>query len=230
MSQATTILPLLDRLVGRCAASRGRAWPPIAHGAPATISVLAEAFALAPRRLGRGPIEVTADEAKELAASGLGQGRWEADELARIALLARAAETLEGAQLAALTGDGYRSGDTRERQAVLRALAVLPEADWTIELGVDACRSSVQPIFEAIACENAFPARCFPALNFNQMVLKALFTDVRLERIVGLDARVTPELRRMAEAYASERRAAGRSLPPDIDRLTTASAAQEDHP
>jgi hypothetical protein len=97
---------------------------------------------------------------------------------------------------------------------------VLPDADWTVGIGVDACRSSVQTIFEAIACENPFPAARFPELNFNQMVLKALFTDVRLERIVGLDARVTSELRRMADAYASERRAAGRSVPPDIDRLT----------
>ena len=51
--------------------------------------------------------------------------------------------------------------------------------------------------------------RRVPEPNFNQMVLKALFTDVRLERIVGLDGRLTPELSRMAAAYASERRAAG---------------------
>jgi hypothetical protein len=110
---------------------------------------------------------------------------------------------------------------------VLRALPLLPPADWAIEIGADACRSSVQPIFEAVACENAFPVWRFPDLNFNQMVLKALFTDVRLARIVGLDARLTPELARMAAAYASERRAVGRSVPPDIHRLT---GLQEDIP
>ena len=41
---------------------------------------------------------------------------------------------------------------------MLRALPLLPPADWALEIGVDACRTSVQPIFEAIACENPFPA------------------------------------------------------------------------
>ena len=84
---------------------------------------------------------------------------------------------------------------------------------------MDACRSHIQPLFEAIACENPYPARHFPELNFNQMVLKVLFTGVALDRVVGLQARVTPELQRMAADYASERRAAGRSIPPDIWRL-----------
>ena len=210
----TTILPLLETLISRGAASTGRRFTPVAGDG------WAEAFALATRRLGRAPIEVTADEAKQLEAAGLCPRGWETDDLARVALLARAADVLAAAGLAALTDECYRRGDTRERQAVLRALPLLPPSDWTVEIGVGACRSSVQPIFEAIACENPFPAWRFPELHFNQMVLKALFTDVRLERIVGLGERVTAELSRMAAAYASERRAAGRSVPVDIHRLT----------
>jgi hypothetical protein len=216
----STILPVLERVIGRCAASARRTWTPSVH------TTFAEAFALASRRLGRTPVEMTAEESAQLESSGLCRERWEADELARIAVLVKAADVLDGEQLATLADECYRHGDMRERQAVLRALPVLPEADWTVGIGVDACRSSVQPIFEAIACDNPFPASRFPELNFNQMVLKALFTDVRLEQIVGLDGRVTPELCRMAAAYASERRAAGRSVPPDIHRLT--DAAQED--
>ena len=53
------------------------------------------------------------------------------------------------------------------------------------------------------------------------MVLKALFVGVAVDRIVGLDGRLTPELARMAADYASERRAAGRSVPSDIARLTS---------
>ena len=226
MSQST-ILRVIESVLRRYAMSAGRGWSPSAETVPASTAALAEAFALATRRLGRAPVEVTADEGKQLESAGLCQGRWEADELARIALLLRAADVLDDTRLASLADDCYRRGDTRERQAVLRALPLLPHAEWAIEIGADACRSSVQPIFEAIACENAFPAWRFPDLNFNQMVLKALFTDVRLERIVGLDGRVTPELRRMAAAYASERRAAARSVPIDIHRLT--GAAGEDN-
>jgi len=48
------------------------------------------------------------------------------------------------------------------------------------------------------------------------MVLKAVFAGVALRRILGLAGRRTPELRRMAGDYASERRAAGRSVPVDL--------------
>jgi hypothetical protein len=118
-----------------------------------------------------------------------------------------------------LIEDCYSQGDNRERQAVLRALPLLPMPERYVAIAVEACRSSIQPLFEAIACENPYPATHFPELNFNQMVLKALFIGVAVERIIGLDARVTPELVRMAEDYASERKAAGRSVPSDIWRL-----------
>lgn len=221
------LLHLLENLVDRCATIAGSVWSAPAPTTSGSHTPFAETFAVATRRLGRARVETTAEESKQLESSGLYRGRWEVDELARIAVLVRAASVLDGAALAMLVDECYRHGDTREREAVLRALAVLPEADWTVGIGVDACRSSVQPIFEAIACENPFPAARFPDLNFNQMVLKALFTDVRLERIIGLDVRATLELRRMADAYASERRAAGRSVPPDIHRLTR---PQEDTP
>jgi hypothetical protein len=213
MSQLPIVL-VLDLVLTRAASAAGRRWPPW------SLEGLADAFAAAPRRLGRSVVELTTDEAEQLRTAGLCHNTWEADELGRIAILAWAARELDEEGLAAFAEDCYRRGDTRERVAVLRALALLPPSDRTVEIGVDACRSSVQPIFEAIACENPFPARRFPELNFNQMVLKALFTDVRLARIVGLDGRVTADLRRMAVAYASERRAAGRSVPIDIDRLT----------
>ena len=63
--------------------------------------------------------------------------------------------------------------------------------------------------------------RHFPEHNFNQMVLKSFFTGVAVERIEGLASRRSPELVRMAEAYASERRAAGRSVPPDLHLVTS---------
>jgi hypothetical protein len=103
---------------------------------------------------------------------------------------------------------------------------LLPEPERVVALGVEACRSSIQPVFEAIACENPFPARHFPEPNFNQMVLKALFTGVPLARILGLQDRVTAELERMARDFASERRAAGRPVPADIGRLIGAGGHQ----
>ena len=96
----------------------------------------------------------------------------------------------------------------------------MPGPERYLEVAIDACRSHVQSVFEDIACENAYPARHFPEHNFNQLVLKAFFTGVAVTRVQGLALRRSAELVRMAEAYASERRAAGRSVPPDLNVVT----------
>lgn len=149
--------------------------------------------------------------------------RWAVDDLARAALLLRAGEALPPEGLTAVADRAYHAGDTREQQAVLRTLPLLPHADRFLALAVDAERSGIAPIFEAIACENPYPAVHFPALNFNHMVLTALVTGVALDRMVGLGARVTPELVRMANDYAVERRTARRSVPADLDYITDAA-------
>ena len=110
----------------------------------------------------------------------------------------------------------YQQGDSREQQSWLRGLNLLPGRGRFLDAAVDACRTNIVPLLEAIACENPYPAAHFPELNFNQMVLKSLFNAIRMERILGLESRFNPELSRMADDYASEREAAGRDVPPDI--------------
>jgi hypothetical protein len=91
-----------------------------------------------------------------------------------------------------------------------------------VAVGVEAVRNHATPVLEAIACDNPYPARYFSDEAFNQLVLKCLFSDVSLRRLQGLGRRVTPELRRMVEAYVNERRAAGRSVPDDTALVLTA--------
>jgi hypothetical protein len=146
-----------------------------------------------------------------------------ANEEDRVLLLVEANGKLGAAEMFDLAEDCFRHGDNGERRAVLCSLSQLNEPERYVELAAQACRSSVQTVFEALACENPFPAASMPELLFNQMVVKCLFTEVSLERVVGLAGRITPELSRMAEGYASERRAAGRSVPADIGKLISNS-------
>jgi hypothetical protein len=113
----------------------------------------------------------------------------------------------------------YEAGEMGEQISILRMLPFLPDPARFLETGVQACRTNARDVFEAIVCENPFPGEYFPALNFNQAIMKALFMEVRLGRVERLAERITPELTRMAAAYASERRAAGRSVPEDAERL-----------
>jgi hypothetical protein len=128
---------------------------------------------------------------------------------------------MPAAEHVAFVRDLIRRGEVRERQAVLRVLAALPDPVRFCEVAIDACRTNIVTVFEAIACDNAYPAAHFPALAFDQMVLKALFVGVALARIHGLAARNTDELARMVSAFASERRAAGRAIPDDVKLVLT---------
>jgi len=189
--------------------------------APLDQEAFATVYTVAARRVGKAPVALDAADVAHLACAGVAwvPAHWGTDELARAVLLLRAAAALAEPAFASLVEECYARGDNRERQAVLRSLALLPAPVRFLALAVDACRTSIQPVFEAIACENPYPAAYFPELPFNQMVLKALFVGVALRRVVGLEGRITAELRRMAADYASERRAAGRTVPPDIDDL-----------
>ncbi len=216
---------LLRELVERRLEPPAREWlarTSAAVGAEPNRGALLEAFTAATRRLGRARLAPTEEEIARLGGAGVSWpiGTWGVDEVGRILLLVAAAAHWPEAELEALVEEGYRQGDGAERQALLRALPLLPAPERFLGIAVDACRSHIQPLFDAIACENPYPSLHFPELNFNQMVLKALFTGVPLDRILGLEGRLTHELSRMAADYASERRAAGRSVPPDIGRLT----------
>ena len=179
------------------------------------------AFAAAGRRLGPEPLSLTSAETDALRrfAPELHLGACAADELGRAALLLRAGKVLPSSAADDLVAECFFRGDNRERQAVLRTLSLLPEPRRFLSIGIEACRSSVQPVFEAIACENPYPAQHFPQHAFNQMVLKAVFTGVAVGRISGLESRLDRDLARMAADYAQERRAAGRPVPPDLDLL-----------
>jgi len=206
---------MLAALTELCAARF--AMPPL----PAARAEWLREYAGAARRAGRAALVLSADEAARLAAAGVD---WppaaRSDELWRVTLLVGAAAADD---FAALVADCYRTGDNDERCAVLRALPLCQAPERFVRLAVEACRSSVQPIFEAVACDNPLPARHFPEANFNQMVLKALFVGVPLARVVGLGGRLGPELARMAHDYAAERRAAGRPVPDDLALLCPGS-------
>jgi hypothetical protein len=188
---------------------------------------LSAAFSSAGRRLGTRLVELTHDEAARLLTAGVDWPLigWGVDELARAALLAEGFDRHAPAGALALLEQCVAHADNRERQAVLRALPFLPEGARFVPLAVSSCRTSVQTVFEAIACENPFPARELPDAAFNQMVLKAMFNGVALARVVGLERRRGSELARMARDYSAERRAAGRSVPRDIHLVLPEGAA-----
>ncbi|MET9337727.1 EboA domain-containing protein [Nonomuraea sp. NPDC003804] len=125
---------------------------------------------------------------------------------ARAALLGH----VDAATVAAL----YRNGDAGERLAVLDALDRLDLGDAALPLVEDALRTNDARLVAAAL--GPYGARVLDDHAYRQGVLKCVFMAIPLERVAGLDERFDPELARMLAAYADERRAAGRTVPPDV--------------
>ncbi|HEX3644416.1 MAG TPA: EboA domain-containing protein [Vicinamibacterales bacterium] len=177
----------------------------------ATLDALAVLYTRVAAKVGTGPVRPALDPQPPAF------DRWTVADAARAALLLTIAERTADADAfvkAALAC--YERGDSAEQLSWLKSTAILPWPDRFLGTVIDACRTNILPLFEAVACENPYPAQHFPDRNFNQLVLKALFNGVALSRIVGLPGRLNAELTRMAGDYADERRAAGRAVPADI--------------
>jgi hypothetical protein len=180
------------------------------------------AWSAAGRRLGRAPLALPTTDIGRLGRDGAAFAlqTWATDECGRGVLLAAALSGLSPAEQAPLVAELYRTGEVRERQALLKWLAFLPDPQRFVAVAVDAVRNSALPVLEAITCGNPYPAAFFSEAAFNQMVLKALFNEIPLRRVLGLHERRGAELARMVDAYASERRAAGRQVPADAALVT----------
>ena len=187
---------------------------------------LLRAYTDASRALGRLPFTLREPGSfPPPQAAGLSIEGWTMEDAARLLFLlsradARGADAVMDDLVAC-----YDLGNSREQQSWLKGVAVLPSPERHLAAVIDACRTNILPQFEAVACDNPYPSLYFPERNFNQVVLKALFNGVRLERIVGLSARANAELARMARDYADERTAAGRTVPADIGLAMTGAAA-----
>ena len=184
---------------------------------PASRSELSNAYSKLARMLGSNRLEFAHQEiASENAARFLAfQGR-PLHEFGRAALVLFALERLPAEEHVGFIDELFMHGDSREQEALLRALSMLPNPGRFLATAVEACRANVQTVFEAIACENPYPGCYFPESNFDQLVLKAIFTGVSLQRIVGLSDRITPALKSMASDHIKERTAAGRPVHEDI--------------
>lgn len=200
----------------------GRAWLGSAcDGLSAGVSAtkIRVAIARAGRELGDTLVDVTA-VVQDPALAGV----WRACDAGRAALVLRAATVLESEAWLRFLTDAIRRGELSEQVSLLRMLPWLPDPAALTDVAVDACRTNSEPVFAAIACENPFPAAHFYDGAFDQVVIKAIFLGVSVERIVGLADRVTAETARIATDFADERRAAGRSVPADVDLVCNLAA------
>lgn len=108
--------------------------------------------------------------------------------------------------------------DTSELETFLKFLVWLPNADTYKMVAVEALRTNISTVFNAIAHHNPYPTRFFDDQQWNQMYLKTAFMQGDLSAILDIDERANKDLARIISDYAHERWAAGRDIDPDFWR------------
>ena len=104
--------------------------------------------------------------------------------------------------------------DTTELETFLRYLIVLPASESFKNAAVEALRTNISIVFDAITLNNPYPALYFNDQQWNQMYLKAAFMERDLSMIQSVDERANADLTRIISDYAHERWAASRKIDP----------------
>jgi len=111
--------------------------------------------------------------------------------------------------------------DITELETFLKYLHFLPQAAYFRDTAVDALRTNIGTVFDAISQDNPYPALHFNDQQWNQMFLKAAFIQSDLNGIRDIEARGNADLARIVSDYAHERWAASRTIDAHIWRPVT---------
>lgn len=180
------------------------------------------AFASLPRKSGKKIIDVSEAEQKQLQATrkNLTIEQWSIDKLARIYLLM----SLDAADKTAYVQrieNLFHGAEMNELAALYSALPVLAYPEAWKKRCAEGIRSNIGSVLESIICNNPYPSENLEEAAWNQLVLKAFFTEKPIEQIIGLDKRANQLLANTLSDYAHERWAAGRAVHPQLWRCVS---------
>jgi hypothetical protein len=180
------------------------------------------AFALMPRKTGKSIIQISQDLISKIdhVRPGFTVENWTSDRLGRLCLLLhldpsdqeKYIKTIENLFLAA---------EVSELVALYSALPVLAWPDrWKLRCA-EGIRSNIGLVLEAIMYHNPYPEKYLDENAWNQLILKAFFTDKDIIQIPGIDERANAGLAHTLTDYAHERWAAKRKINPFLWRFTS---------
>lgn len=141
-------------------------------------------------------------------------------QVSRIYLLAKVLDT-DRAFFMPKVVNLIQVADTGELETFLKFLILLPHPEDYKNVAVEALRTNIATVFDAIALNNPYPSGYFNDHQWNQMYLKAAFMQRDLSKIQETDSRANRDLARIISDYAHERWAASRDVDPLFWRPVT---------
>lgn len=173
------------------------------------------AFVATPRKTGKSPVKISGEQQSELKSlrRDLRVDGWTVDRLSRMWLLMQPnpgnkqkyTETIENL---------FLNGEMSELVALYSSLPILAYPESWKKRCAEGIRNNIGLVLEAVICNNPYPSEQLDEAAWNQMVLKAIFTDKPILEIVGLQKRMNQNLALAVTDYAHERWAAHRQVNP----------------
>lgn len=175
------------------------------------------AFASVPRQTGKRIIDITAEERAQMDVllPGLNIQGWTIDRLCRVWLLMQV-DPADKDRYFSKIENLFLASEINELVALYSALPVLAYPESWKRRCAEGIRSNIGAVLEAIMYQNPYPATWLEEPAWNQLVLKAFFTDKHIGEIIGIDRRANRQLSFTLLDYAKERHSAGRSIDPMI--------------
>ena len=173
------------------------------------------AFAAVPRKTGKQLVALTDAEVQEIQQirSGLMIDDWTLDRLCRVWLLLHLNASDEERYVGTIE-KLFPTAEMSEQVTLYSALPVLAFPGRWRHRCTEGIRSNIADVLSSIMCNNPYPSENLEEPAWNQLVLKAIFTEKPIDQIIGLDERANKTLASTLSDYAHERWAAHRTVYP----------------
>ena len=180
------------------------------------------AFTAVSRYTGKATLNLTEFDLEQVSKimNGFNISGYTADRLSRVWLLLHWDSKNKETYIKAIS-QLFKAAEMNELVALYGSLPVLayPE-EWVVQCS-EGIRSNIGTVLEAIMCDNPYPAEYLNEPAWNQLVLKAFFTEKPIEKIIGLEDRANKALAYTLSDYAHERWSANRTFDLQLWRVVS---------
>ena len=173
------------------------------------------AFAATTRKMGKQPLLLSEGEYRQIQTirPGFVVQHWAMDRLCRVWLILHL-DTTDREKYVQTIESLFPTAEMTELVALYSALPVLAYPEQWRARCAEGIRSNIADVLEAIMCNNPYPSEQLDEAAWNQLVLKAIFTEKPIHTVIGLMKRSNQKLANSLSDYANERWAAHRSVLP----------------
>jgi hypothetical protein len=189
------------------------------------------AFAATTRKTGKQPIVLSEREITEIQRirPHFTIQHWAIDRVCRVWLLMHL-DAADQSNYIRTIENLFPTAEMSEQVALYSALPVLAYPALWRGRCAEGIRSNIGDVLESIMCNNPYPSENLDEPAWNQLVLKAIFTEKPIHRIVNLDERANTNLASTLCDYAHERWAAHRTVHPLLWRCVGKFITEKNFP